>query len=356
MDAAGKAKWGTPEIDLAISRKWVEMTGGQIGVESRKGQGSTFWFTAVLRKQRTKKKAPWSAASKIEGQPILIVDEHPTSRQILLEQLRAWGYLPEEAVGGKRALAILRQAFKAKSPYPLVLLNREMREIDGITLGREIKKDPDLSSTLLVLLTSQGNRGDGKLVQKIGFAAYLTKPVTSSQLRDCLALAMGRKTLANSTAPPLITRFSLAEEKKRRIRILLAEDDPGIQGVALRILRKIGYDADVVGHGEEVLSRLERNPYHLILMDTEMPRLDGFSTTGAIRRKEEDTGRHIPIIGMTGRPKEGDQDRCLKAGMDDYILKPIQAIDLADVLDRFFSEGETEGAWRKEPSADKNKA
>jgi CheY-like chemotaxis protein len=321
------------------------MMGGRMGYESRRGEGSTVWFTAPLRKQISVKKVPGMGAVKIEGKPILVVEEHPATRQNLLKQLREWGCLPEEAPGGKKALAMLRDAAKAKTAYPLVILRREMKEIDGITLGREIKKDPRLSSAVLVLLTSQGKRGDGKVAQQIGFTAYLTQPVTGAQLRDCLRLAMARKASRLPLAgPPLITRFSLEEDKKRRVRILLAEDDPGIQKVALQILRNIGYDADVVADGKEVLSALEKTPYDLILMDTEMPRMDGFSTTGAVRGKEKNSGGHIPIVGMTSGPKDGERDRCLETGMDDYILKPIQAIDLADVLDRFFSEGEPERA------------
>ena len=338
-------KWGASEIDLAISRKIVEMMGGRIGYESRRGEGSTVWFTAPLRKQNSVKKVPRMGAVKIEGKPVLVVEEHPTTRQNLVKQLCAWGCLPEEARGGKKALAMLRDAAKAKTAYPLVILRREMKEMDGIALGREIKKDPRLASTALVLLTSQGKRGDGKVVQQIGFAAYLTQPVTGSQLRDCLGLVMARKgSPVASAGPALITRFSLEEDKKRRVRILLAEDDPGIRKVALQILRNIGYGADVVGDGKEVLSALGKSPYDLILMDTEMPRMDGFSTTGAIRAEEKNSRGHIPIVGMTARPKDGERDRCLETGMDDYILKPIQAIDLADVLDRFFSEGRPERA------------
>lgn len=342
-DSAGMKKWSALEIGLAISRKLVGMMGGQIGVESRKGQGSTFWFTAVLGKQKAEKKGPRITTENIEGQSILIVDERSPSRQTLREQLRAWGCLPEEAVGIKETLAKLHQAEEKKIPYSLVILNKEMKEIDGITLGRHIKEDPELSSTILVLLTSQGNRGDGKLVQDIGFAAYLTKPIMSSQLRDCLALAMGRRTLpADSAGAPLITRYSLAEEKKRRTRILLAEDDVKIQEVGLQILQKIGYRGDVAANGKKVLSALERAPYDLILMDVEMPVMDGFRATTAIRQKEKNTRKHIPVIGMTARATEGDRERCLEAGMDDYIPKPIQAIDVVDALDRFLSEADSE--------------
>ena len=313
--------------------------GGRIGVESRKGARLYVLVHRRIPQAESGEKGPRMTTENIQGQRILVVDEHSTGRQILREQLSTWGCLPEEGSGAEAALAKLRQAAAGKKPYPLVILKKEMKEIDGITLGRKIKEAPELSSTVLVLLTSQGNRGDGKLAQDIGFAAYLTKPIKSSQLRDCLALAMGRRALpADFSGAPLITRYSLAEEKKRRVRLLLAEDDPHSQEIGLQILHKIGYGADVVSNGAEVLSALEKIPFDLILMDVEMPEMDGFSATAAIRRKEKALGRHIPIIGMTARAAEGDRERCLGVGMDDYIPKPIQAIDLIDVLDRFFSK------------------
>jgi two-component system sensor histidine kinase/response regulator len=165
--------------------------------------------------------------------------------------------------------------------------------------------------------------------------------VKSSQLRDCLALAVSRKTSpADFAGVPLITRYSLAEEKKHRIRILLASDDVHVQKVGLQTLQKIGYGADTVAGGNAVLTALDKVPYHLILMDTELPELDGLAAAAAIRRKEQKTGQHIPIVGMTPLPAGKDREKWLEAGMDDYIAKPIQAIDLADVLDRFLSEAD----------------
>jgi len=338
---SGKEKWGGAEIGLALSKKLVEKMGGKVGMERGKKQGSTFWFTAVFRKQKTNRALPWITPQVLQGKRILVVDENSANRQALQGQLQSWGCLAEAAAGGSEALVKLCQAVEDHTPYLLCVLSKEMEEMDGIALAREIKKSPVLSETTLVLLTSQGNRGDGLLMQEIGVEGYLTKPVKSSQLRDCLALAVSRKTSpADFAGVPLITRYSLAEEKKRRIRILLASNDVHVQKVGLQTLQKIGYGADTVAGGNAVLTALDKAPYHLILMDTELPELDGLAAAAAIRRKEQKTGQHIPIVGMTLLSAGKDQERCLEAGMDDYIPKPIQAIDLAEVMDRFLSEAD----------------
>ncbi len=327
-----KGKAGTAGLSLAISKNWVERMGGRIGVESRKGQGSTIWFTAKFRKQRPENQSGWGSEENIAGKRILIVDENAAARQTLREQLRAWSCLVEEASGGKEALARLHKAASSKKPFRLAILNKEMKEVDGISLGRRVKEDPKISSTVLVLLASQGNRGDGKLVQGIGFAAYLTKPVANSLWHECLALSLSRREPFAGSGPALITRYSLAEEKKHRMRILLAEGDPETQKTARQVLQKIGYGAVTVKNGQEVLAALEQNPYDLILMGVDMAGMDGFAAARAIRRKEEGTGRHILICGMTARAEEGDRERCQDAGMDDYIEKPIRAVDLQDAL------------------------
>ncbi len=242
-------------------------------------------------------------------------------------------------------MAILRQAADARSPFDLAILDMVMPGMDGAMLAREIKADPNLSAVRLVLLTSRANRGDARMMQEIGFAAYLTKPIKSSQLRDCLALVHARKPLT-STDPtlPIVTRYSVAEEKKRRIRILLAEDNTINQKVALHHLEKIGYRADAVANGKEVLAALAGIPYDLILMDVQMPEMDGFEATAAIRREEGGTGRHIPIIAMTAHAMKGDRERCLGAGMDDYIPKPIQPQSLIEVVARWVNKESPEEA------------
>jgi CheY-like chemotaxis protein len=337
----GKERWGGTEIGLALSKKLVQKMGGKVGMEGSTKQGFTFWFTAVFRKQKTNGALPWITPQILQGKRILVVDENTANLQALQGQLQSWGCLAEAAAGGSEALVKLCQAVEDHTPYWVCVLSKEMEEMDGIALAREIKKSPVLSDTTLVLLTSQGNRGDGRLMQEIGVEGYLTRPVKSSQLRECLALAVSRKTSpAEFAGVPLITRYSLAEEKKRRIRILLAANDVHVQKVGLETLQKIGYGGDTVAGGNAVLTALDKAPYHLILMDTELPELDGLATAAAIRRKEQETGQHIPIVGMTLLASEKDEERCLKAGMDDFIPKPIQAIDLADVLDRFLSEAD----------------
>ena len=337
----GIEKWGGTEIGLALSKKLVEKMGGKVGMEGSRKQGFTFWFTAVFRKQKTNGALPWIPPQVLQGKRILVVDENTANLQALQGQLQSWGCLAEAAAGGSEALVKLCQAAEDHTPYWLCVLSKEMEEMDGIALAREIKKAPGLSETTLVLLTSQGNRGDGRLMQEIGVEGYLTKPVKSSQLRDCLALAVSRKiSPADFAGVPLITRYSLAEEKKHRIRILLASNDVHVRKVGLQTFQKIGYEADTVAAGNAVLTALDKAPYHLILMDTELPELDGLTAAAAIRRKEQKTGQHIPIVGMTLLAAGKDQERCLKAGMDDYIPKPIQASDLADVLDRFLSEAD----------------
>jgi two-component system, sensor histidine kinase and response regulator len=335
--AFGKGRWGGMEVGLALSQKLVEKMGGKIGVDSGKNHGSTIWFTSVFRKQKASGGTSRISPQSLQGQRVLIVDEQPGSRQALQEQLHDWGCLPEAAEGGREALVKLCQGVEDQTPYSLAVLSKEMEEMDGITLAQEIRRAPALSGTLLVLLTSQGNRGEGKLMQDMGVAAYLTKPVKSSQLRDCLTLAVSRKKSPEEFAgAPLITRYFLAEEKKRRIRVLIASNDMHVQKVALQTLQKIGYGADVVPRGNEVLAALAKSSCDLVLMDTDLPQVDGLAA--AIRRKEKQTGQHVPIVGMTSQALGKDRQRCLEAGMDDYMIKPLQAIDLADVLDRFLSE------------------
>jgi two-component system, sensor histidine kinase and response regulator len=272
----------------------------------------------------------------IRGLKILVVDDNAINRAIVREYLNSWGCFPEEAPGGEIALAKLQEAIDAHSPFNIAILDMMMPDMDGATLGRKIKADPKLSETLLVLLTSRGNRGEAREMQEIGFAAYLTKPIKGSQLRDCLTLVASKRIIEPETRPiPLVTRHSVAEQKKGQIRILLAEDNIINQKVALRHLERIGYRADVATNGKEVLEALERIPYDLIFMDVQMPEMDGFEATAAIRRKEREKGGHIPIIAMTAHAMKGDRERCLEAGMDDYLSKPIQPQGLIDAIARW---------------------
>jgi CheY-like chemotaxis protein/HPt (histidine-containing phosphotransfer) domain-containing protein len=230
----------------------------------------------------------------------------------------------------------------------------QMPDMDGESLGRTIKNDPDLRDTLLVMMSSLGNRGDAKRLESFGFSAYLTKPVRQSQLYDCLATVVGRAVaVAPSSRSTLITRHTLNEARRRSVRILLAEDNPTNQEVALRVLEKLGYFADAVANGQEALASLEKIPYDIVLMDVQMPVMDGFEATRRIRDPQSKVGNHrVPIIAMTAHAMKGDRERCVEAGMDDYVSKPISPQALAQAVERWLAPDRNRPASPSAPGAE----
>jgi CheY-like chemotaxis protein/HPt (histidine-containing phosphotransfer) domain-containing protein len=321
------------------------MMGGRIGVESEAGKGSTFWFTAVLEKQPGARDAEVIVPEDVRGARILVVDDHPTNRLVLRELLRSWGCRFEEAADGQQALASLHRAVTEGDPFRIALVDMQMPVMDGKTLGGKIKADPDLRDTLLVMLTSVGQRGDAHKFQQIGFSAYMTKPVKVSQLYDCLATVLGVASVGSEKAArPIITRHTLMEDKKRRVRILVAEDNVVNQKVAVRILEKLGYCADAVANGQETITALEKIGYDLVLMDVQMPEMNGFEATRIIRDPGSGVLRHdIPVVAMTAHVLKGDRERCLEAGMDDYASKPVTALALSEILDRHLGSAVSSG-------------
>ena len=337
VDASTTRKYGGTGLGLSISKQIVEMMEGQIGVESKEGSGSTFWFTAVLKKQLCGQQRNPFELGDVENLRVLVVDDNDTSRYILRKYLESWHCRVEEAVSAEEAMNKLLDAVKKNDPFKTALLDFCMPEMDGGLLCRSIKLEPQLETLVLVMLTSIGKRGDAEYYQKLGFAAYLVKPIKQSLLLDCIRIVTGKS--ASEVKEPsrqIVTRYSISEDHKQHVRILLAEDHVINQKIALRILeKKLGYHVDAVTNGKEVIEYLKKFDYDLVLMDCQMPEMDGYEATRNIRDEGSHVKDHdIPIIAMTANAMKGDREKCLEVGMDDYVTKPINLKELSDAINR----------------------
>ncbi len=342
FDASTTRKYGGTGLGLAISRQLVNLMGGEIGVESKEGVGSIFWFTARFGKQPGGAMAEVMPVADLSGVRVLVVDDNSTSRELLRIRMSSWGMRVSEAGGGPEALDALYTAVDSGDPYKAAVVDMQMPGMDGETLGRAIKSDPRLSGTRLVMLTSLGIKGDAKRLEDIGFAGYLTKPVRHHELCDVLSLVLGAKEEPHSIVTRHVARETLGRIRTMKGRVLLVEDNVTNQQVALGIIRKMGLSVDAVADGSEALKALATIPYDVVLMDCQMPVMDGFEATRIIRDPGSSVLNHdIPVIAMTAYAMQGDREKCLNAGMNDYVAKPVSPHALAEVLARWLPEPNT---------------
>jgi two-component system sensor histidine kinase/response regulator len=336
-DGSTTRTYGGTGLGLAISTSLVALLGGRIWLESETGHGSTFHFTVSFDLQHAPAPEPGARDARLTNLrdiPVLVVDDNVVNRRILEATLGRWSMKPVLAESGRAGVAAMRERKTSGTPFPLVLLDSQMPEMDGFSVAEAMKGDPELAGTTILMMTSAGQQGDGARCRALGIAAYLMKPINQTELLEAILTVLGMPS-GGPDRPEVVTRHTL-RESRRKLRILLAEDNRINQLIASRLLGKRGHTVVIVGNGREALAALDEPGYggfDLVLMDVQMPDMDGFEATGIIRARDKSSGTHLPIIAMTAYAMKGDEERCLAAGMDGYVSKPIQVERLVATID-----------------------